>query len=1080
MDTIGYFERIRLLCEARTKRLGGQPSNRAIAKVVGKVPTTIGDWLAKGVLPKDVPELLRMIQTFRDEATRRGRLDPLLADLLDHDAWKQAYQTEANRRNAKVGDGMRAGQARRALLEGRPGRPIGEYADSPIRLGVHEAIGAGAGETLPGVVPLYVRREHDDRLDEFVGRGDSGVIALVGGSSTGKTRACWEAVRGLGTPWRLWHPLPSTFLDELDDVGPHTVIWLDDAQDYLTEDAAERLRHVLADGTRAPVLVMATLWREQWQFFTEAPDEGEHDAHLHTRKLVAGRGVEVPTAFVASSETELLAAADRDPRLARALAESTSGQLVQYLAGVPALVSRYRHGTPAEQALIEAAVDARRLGVGTDLPVDFLAAAAPGYFNPVDWHATKPDWCEKALATLSRPVLGLFGPLTRPKPRDRPAEAENYRLAPYLEQLLGKEREATLPPAEFWDAAPRHLDGTSLARLALHARLTGFAKTAAHLRKAGVRAGSANGAHSLLRQIAELDPDGARAAAEWLVTNLPMTNAYEVRWLADDLREHDADDLARALYRRAAGETPLSKPDHVTILVEAIHSLDDPEITAALLARDPARQVPLSNERATFDLLRLFHKISADDQVATLARRAARTLTAQHTWLLRELVDIADEDLVGSTAARMLRQYDIHEPAGLIDTLEVLHTTGANDKVAELFRWGFPREAARAEPDELCKVLWYLRELGAEQYIDELIDGIEAPHNAWTAHLHMMAVELRVPADIIDRLPSALRDDAPDLSDTITRQWYFTKAAAAENKARAAETIARQVILLRDHATAESVLQGLWHVDEELTAAVVAHAAKDVDLTAPGVVAVLLEALDSTARHDDIAALLARGPATVAELTEPAEVAALVTALNTYGHRAELARLLGRDPAGQVLLADLDDVASLMTAFESMDAQLTRLGDRLATETDITAPEDVVTLLDLFSARGLTGQRDQLLGRGLASEMNLDTAASRRHTIPNLLRTLHSLGAHDETSALSVRLAAELGFQRRGTVMDIARAMRETGNQEQATALAARAADSGEWSLYERLEPRHAAAFPFGRDTDGVTPTPPWGWSDLP
>jgi len=36
--------------------------------------------------------------------------------------------------------------------------------------------------------------------------GRSGIAVLVGGSSTGKTRACWEALdllRGQDPPWRL-------------------------------------------------------------------------------------------------------------------------------------------------------------------------------------------------------------------------------------------------------------------------------------------------------------------------------------------------------------------------------------------------------------------------------------------------------------------------------------------------------------------------------------------------------------------------------------------------------------------------------------------------------------------------------------------------------------------------------------------------------------------------------------------------------------------------------------------------------------------------------------------------------------
>ena len=48
------------------------------------------------------------------------------------------------------------------------------------------------------------------RVVRAAAAGRSGVAVLVGGSSTGKTRACWEALgllRDQDPPWRLWHPI---------------------------------------------------------------------------------------------------------------------------------------------------------------------------------------------------------------------------------------------------------------------------------------------------------------------------------------------------------------------------------------------------------------------------------------------------------------------------------------------------------------------------------------------------------------------------------------------------------------------------------------------------------------------------------------------------------------------------------------------------------------------------------------------------------------------------------------------------------------------------------------------------------
>ncbi|WP_433358780.1 hypothetical protein [Streptosporangium sp. CA-115845] len=80
-------------------------------------------------------------------------------------------------------------------------------------------------------LPAYIPRAHDAALaavvDEVQARGRSRMVVLVGGSSTGKTRACWEAIRSLPAPWRLWHPIDPGWaqatLAGLEEVKPYTV-----------------------------------------------------------------------------------------------------------------------------------------------------------------------------------------------------------------------------------------------------------------------------------------------------------------------------------------------------------------------------------------------------------------------------------------------------------------------------------------------------------------------------------------------------------------------------------------------------------------------------------------------------------------------------------------------------------------------------------------------------------------------------------------------------------------------------------------------------------------------------------------
>jgi len=82
-------------------------------------------------------------------------------------------------------------------------------------LGVHQAIttdNAGSGPALPELTN-YVLRAHDRRLRELLAAPAQPVmLMLVGGSSTGKTRAAFEAVRECLPDWSLLRPVDATEL----------------------------------------------------------------------------------------------------------------------------------------------------------------------------------------------------------------------------------------------------------------------------------------------------------------------------------------------------------------------------------------------------------------------------------------------------------------------------------------------------------------------------------------------------------------------------------------------------------------------------------------------------------------------------------------------------------------------------------------------------------------------------------------------------------------------------------------------------------------------------------------------------
>ncbi|MFD9337189.1 hypothetical protein ACFWBF_22710 [Streptomyces sp. NPDC060028] len=128
------------------------------------------------------------------------------------------------------------------------------------------------------------------------------------------------------------------------------------------------------------------------------------------------------------------------------------------MAGAPALVDRYDNAPPASRALIEAAMDARRLGHGPRLPLSLLEAAAPGYMTDLQWDQAGVDWLERSLKYTTHPLYGASGPLThiRARPGDEAPADPSYRLADYLEQHARTHRGLHVAPASFWDAAIRH------------------------------------------------------------------------------------------------------------------------------------------------------------------------------------------------------------------------------------------------------------------------------------------------------------------------------------------------------------------------------------------------------------------------------------------------------------------------------------------------------------------------------------------------------------------------------------------------------------------------------------------------
>ena len=902
------------LWEQATRRLADrdkQLTQKLLASESGIPVTTVNSWSTGRSLPRTLDQLT----TLSTALARLANEQPLSAR-----EWERL---------------LRADQAAHDVAEsgGEPdslGRLVENLTD-PFALEVHRPVHVDlGGEGLP-TLPPYVHRSHDDELAIVIMRssgGQSGMAVLVGGSSTGKTRACWEAVHRLPRGWRLWHPFdptrPDAVLAQLSQVGPQTVIWLNETQLYLDapgetgERVAAALRSLLADPVREPVLVLGTLWPTHWDALTRDPN-----SNPQARALLNGTDISVPSSFTGRAMRDLARAAVGDARLALAAQEARDGEVTQYLAGVPELLARYRNAPPAARALIQAAMDARRLGHGLALSYDFLAAGAIAYFSDSEWDAADDDWLEQALAYTAAPCKGVLGPLTRIRPRpsrsahnwatrrrspDQPTnhpigemDRPVYRLADYLDQHGRRYRATEIPPPGFW-AAANYANIRDQTALADAAEARGLLRDAAQLRKNASGQGDPRCAASLIASMHRLHPSDHRPAA-WAVTHGDLSDPYTVAVLLDRLREAGAYEQVRALAERAARDADLSDPYTVAVLLDRLREAGAGEQVGALAER-AARDADLSDPRNVAVLLDRLREAGADEQVQTLLDRDP----ARHA------------DLSDSTA--------------MADLLDRLRQAGAGEQVRALAERA-ARDADLSDPYTVAVLLDRLREAGAEEQVQTLLDRDPARH---ANHVHPQAV-----ADLLGSLRHAG-----------ARQQV---RALAERAARDAD--------LSDPYTVADLLGSLRQAGaEEQVGALAERAARDADLGDPYTVAVLLDRLREAGAHEQVQTLADRA-ARDADLSNPRAVAVLLDRLREAGAHEQVQTLLDRDPARHTDLDDARAVGDLLGNLQEAGAQeqVLTLADRAARHADLSEPDAVAFLLSSLQEVGVHKQARMLADR---------------------------------------------------------------------------------------------------------------------
>ena len=624
---------------------------------------------------------------------------------------------------------------------------------NPVDLGVHQVIGGGP-------MPGYIRRPHDELLRAVLDPAvpASRLVVVRGGSSTGKTRAAYEAVVSQLSAWHLDYPLNVAALKERLDSGipGRTVLWLGELRQYADAKGGAEVLGRLADLLAGEgYLLITTVWPEHWNTYTAAARTGPGAADpagtvgrlLDGLPELTGRGlarleparggvIDVPPEF---TETDLQAAVRTgDPALAAAAEAAASagqpGQVTQYLAGVPDLLDRYEgpgddYPRPYGQAIITAAMDATRLGHASLLPAALLQEAAVGYLTDTQRTKDIAIWRETALTWAAEELRGAVRAL-QPVPPPSGTGIAGYQAADYLDQHGRRTRQDQLGPLSLWDALTTHVTSAlDLNRLGQAARDRGLYRRAAALWTTAATLGSAVAARQLITHLCQVSPDDTTRAAQWIVSHVSLDDPGDVAELLQELDGAGAGDAACALADRAAARASLDDPGGVAELLVALREAAAGDAVRTLLDRDPAAHVSLGRPWGVAELLRELARAAGADAVRTLLDRDPNPWASVDDpedvgELLRELARAA----AGGVAVRTLLDRDpaahvsLDRPWGVARLLQELDGAGADDAVRTLLDRDPAARASLDDPEGVAELLQALREAAAGDAVRTLLD----------------------------------------------------------------------------------------------------------------------------------------------------------------------------------------------------------------------------------------------------------------------------------------------------------------------------------------------------------------------